>query len=171
MRLTDISLRVGYVKSGGPLNAPAWVETPKPMPAFGTPAFKKLKLTMYLRKNFVEEVSFQVLVMAKSHELSHIVLNATGHPLRAVEPAVDLTAMYLGFRQAFITPNEFEFEEGDGATKIRPPVLQKLEQLFGRKTPTLSRTMGEVRPRFGYLTFSERQFAAHLMGTTEPLGF
>lgn len=171
MKLEDISLRVGYVKSGGPAQAPAWVETPRPMPAFGTPAFKQLKLTMYLRKTFVEESSFQALVMAKSHELSHIVLNSIGHPLNLVEPAVDLTAMYLGFRQAFITPNEFEFEESDTTTQIRPEVLNKLEQMFGRKIPIRTREGFQVRPRFGYLTFSERQFAAKLMGTTEPLGY
>lgn len=160
LRLSDISLSVGYVNSGGPARAVAWVATPLPMPAYGSPAFKELKVPMYIRKEFLEKVDFPLTVMAISHELCHVVLNSIGHPLKEVEQAVDLTAMFLGFRHVFIAPNVIEFLPDE-----RSSLHQRLARFLGKTT-----NRQELNPfgSFGYMTFAERKFAASLMGTNEP---
>lgn len=160
LRLSDISLSVGYVKSGGPAHAVAWVETPLPMPAYGSPAFKQLRVPMYIRKEFLENVDFPLTVMAISHELCHVVLNSIGHSLKHVEQAVDLTAMYLGFRHVFIAPNVAEFHPDE-----RGWLQQRLATFLGDTTDKR-----ELNPlgSFGYMSFAERKFAAELMGTFKP---
>jgi hypothetical protein len=77
-------------------NAPAWIVVPQKMPYYGTPAFKALKLDMFIMKSFAEK-PYDQFAMAVAHELSHVVLDAIEHPLRNDEKAVDLTAMLLGF--------------------------------------------------------------------------
>ena len=97
----DLRLRIGLVNSGGSENTPAWVSMPKDMPMYGTKDFKKTLVTVYLRKSFLEGSTAAEVTMAIAHELSHIVLNGIGHPLRHEEEAVDLTAMALGFSTAY----------------------------------------------------------------------
>jgi hypothetical protein len=103
----ECGLKVGYVNNW-PFktephikNAPACIKMPKVMPPYGTKAFKALQITMYIRKSFLERATFYELVIAIAHELSHIVLSAVGHSLRVEEPAVDLTAMLLGFSEFY----------------------------------------------------------------------
>jgi hypothetical protein len=55
-----------------------------------------------LWKTFLQQSKFEEVVSAIAHELSHIVLNGIGHPLREHEPAVDLTAMLLGYRDMYV---------------------------------------------------------------------
>lgn len=106
----DVKLKVGWVNSGGPKGseqAPAWVQMPEIMPFYGTPEFKRLTLTMFIRKSFLECSSYAHATITIAHELSHVVLDSIRHPLRREEKAVDLTAMLLGFgylyRRAAIT--------------------------------------------------------------------
>ena len=33
----DIKIRIGFVNNGGPDKAPAWIDSPYPMPLYGTP--------------------------------------------------------------------------------------------------------------------------------------
>jgi len=98
----DFKVKLGLVNSGGP-NAPAWIEKPAQFPPFFSPKFKEVEVTMYLRKTFLAEVGFETVVVAISHELSHVVLDSTASPLREHEEAVDLTAMLLGFRDFYVT--------------------------------------------------------------------
>ncbi len=98
----DMRVLLGLVNKGGP-NAPAWITMPNHMPILGTSAFRALTVTMYLRKSFLAEGSFEEVVIAIAHEFSHVVLSAVGHSLREQEEAVDLTAMLLGFRDFYLT--------------------------------------------------------------------
>jgi len=75
---------------------------PARMPPFGSAEFKRTKVTMFLRKQFVTAGTYQMLAAAVAHELSHVVLNSIGHPLRTEEEAVDLTAMILGYRDIYV---------------------------------------------------------------------
>jgi hypothetical protein len=77
--------------------ASAWIELPKNMPRYGTPAFKELKLNIFILKSFAAERGYQEFAITVAHELSHVVLESIKHPLRKEEKAVDLTAMLLGF--------------------------------------------------------------------------
>ena len=99
----DTRVRLGLVNSGGPRNAPAWIERPNPIPHFGSESFRRMTVTLYVRKQFLANVGFESLVMGFAHELCHVVLDATGNPLRKCEEAVDLTAMLLGFRDFYVT--------------------------------------------------------------------
>lgn len=67
----------------------------------------------YVRKEFIQRAPCGTLVLALSHELSHIALRAIGHSLLAVEEAVDLTAMFLGFKDYFI---KYSIYESDTST-------------------------------------------------------
>ncbi len=102
----DLRLSVGLVNSGGPENTPAWVNIPRPMPIYGTRAFRELRLTTYFRKDFLNNAPFGTVVMSMSHELSHIVLDSLNHDLRGEEKVVDLTAMLLGYRKLFLHHTE-----------------------------------------------------------------
>jgi hypothetical protein len=101
----DVRLLVGWVNSGGAKEmsrAPAWVEMPTNMPFYGTPEFKKLSVRMFIRKEFLENSSYDKVAIAIAHELSHIVLDSIHHPLREEEKAVDLAAMLLGFSRLYM---------------------------------------------------------------------
>jgi hypothetical protein len=76
------------------------------MPAYGTNAFKELRLDLYLRRSFLLQSSYDEIAIAIAHELSHVALDSIHHPLRGCEKAVDLTAMLLGFRRLYLTGSE-----------------------------------------------------------------
>jgi hypothetical protein len=102
----ECRLVVAWVNSGatkGMEEAPAWIRTPDPMPIYGTKAFRELTLTMFLRKSKLEQWSHDQMAIVVAHELSHVVLNSIGHPLRGCEKAVDLTAMVLGFQRLYVS--------------------------------------------------------------------
>lgn len=101
-----VKLRIGYVNSGGPPGAPAWVEMPIPTPRYGSPEFHAFRFTVYIRKEAISQYPFEFVVAAMAHELSHILLNSTGHPLQKQEEAVDLTAMLFGYGRYFLTVTE-----------------------------------------------------------------
>jgi hypothetical protein len=92
-----VRLRVGWVNSGGLRDAPAWIELPPNMPLFNSNAFREMTITMFIRKSFLDQSTYDQVAIVVAHELSHIVLESIGHPLRREEKAVDLTAMLLGF--------------------------------------------------------------------------
>jgi hypothetical protein len=115
----EVSLVLGLVNGGGPKSnpdAPAWVELPQDMPFHGTEAFKKLKLKLYLRKSFLKNATYDQVIVAVAHELSHIVLDSIQHPLRQEEKAVDLTAMLLGFCILYASACYKEWHSGNSIT-------------------------------------------------------
>jgi hypothetical protein len=99
----SIKFNLGLVNSGGPADTPAWILIPKSLPMYGTADFAKAEVTMYLRKSFLAEASFEAVVSAVAHEASHVLLDSTMHSLRRQEVAVDLTAMLFGYRDYFVT--------------------------------------------------------------------
>ena len=99
----ETRVRLGLANSGGPAQAPAWIEYPMPTPMFGSSSFNAMSVTVYLRKSFLKHAPFETIVIGLAHEFCHLVLDSTGNPLRRSEEAVDLTAMLLGFRDFFVT--------------------------------------------------------------------
>ena len=87
-------------------NAPAWISLPPKMPYYGTPAFNEMKLDMFLLKQFARRLPYDQFAIMDAHELSHVVLDSIGHPLRRDEKAVDLTAMLLGFSRLYFVASE-----------------------------------------------------------------
>ncbi len=99
---TDIRILWVSEGEGQKINdAPGWIELPLEMPPYGSDAFRKMRIDICLRKSFLEQNPFDEVSMGIAHELSHLVLDSIGHPLRRCEKAVDLTAMMLGFRRLF----------------------------------------------------------------------
>ena len=101
-----VDLRIVWVSEGDAnigsvKDAPAWVDLPGEMPLYGSDAFWKLRLDIYLRRSFLERSAYDQVTAAIAHELSHIILDSIKHPLRRCEKAVDLTAMLLGFSQVY----------------------------------------------------------------------
>ncbi len=142
----DMRVRLGLVNKGGP-NAPAWVARQTPMPGYGTAAFRQLTVTIYIRKSFLQEGTFEEAVLASAHELCHIVLDAVGHPLHEKEEAVDLTAMLLGFRDFYVT----------GCYSERKKTYALPDCFFGQREEVYQII------RTGYLTPEEVSYAAQYM--------
>ncbi|MFA7302472.1 MAG: hypothetical protein WC030_01870 [Candidatus Paceibacterota bacterium] len=93
----DLTIRVGLVNSGGKKDSLAWVDQ-QLYGHYGTREFKRSSVTVYLRRAFLETAPFEAVVRAISHELSHVVLDATINPLRREEKVVDLAVMHFGYR-------------------------------------------------------------------------
>jgi len=98
----DLPIRLGYVNAGRG-DVPAFVSMPKPMPPRDSFAFRHAPITLYLRKSFLDSASAEIVAAAIGHELSHVILEADSHQLKAHEEAVDLTAMLFGFRDIYAT--------------------------------------------------------------------
>jgi hypothetical protein len=156
----NMRLWLGLANSGGPISrsgrpAPAWVEGTTPMPMYGTRAFEQHQVTVFIRKTFIADVPFGVIVIAMAHELCYVVLDAIGHPLREQEEAVDLTAMLLGYRDFYL--------------KYASSVSSKTDwdgffgAIMAGKLPVLTTETTEYR--FGYLSSEEIRLAARLMRT------
>lgn len=131
-----LRLRLGLVNHGSG-NIPAWVARPKHLPFTGTPEYQQTQVDLYLRKSFLSRCDFEQVVLAISHEMSHLVLDSLRHKLRHTEEAVDLTAMMLGFRDFYVTG---------------------CKQIFG-----LSSGEERVVRSLGYLTLEEVNHAARYM--------
>ncbi|MES2931291.1 MAG: hypothetical protein V4682_01160 [Patescibacteria group bacterium] len=152
----DMRLRVGYVNSGGPEGAPAWISCPVPMPLYGTREFRSSLVTVYIRKDYLEQASFAMLVSTMAHEMCHAVLNGMRHVLRLQEEVVDLTAMILGYREFYLTSIE------KVTVETMPPGLQAFMQRLNMASFSSFEVEYEERS-FGYLTARELRYAASLM--------
>lgn len=157
----DMWLRVGFVKNNvGPKNAPAWILTPEGFPLYGTPEFKNLRVTMYIRNAFLAHAPFETVVIAIAHELTHVVLRAIAHPLRAEEEAVDLAAMILGYTDFYMQGCRYEERISE---KITHSWWQKL---LGRARVVPYK---EIRlMRIGYLSPQEVYYATGLLKKHVP---
>lgn len=137
-----VRLRLGLTNSGGPVGrsgreVPAWVEHTTPTPMYGTQAFEQHRVTVFIRRTFIADVPFGVIVVAMAHELCHVVLDALGHPLCNQEEAVDLTAMLLGYRAFYLkyASNVSSTTDWDGF----------FQDIMAGKLPRLTTEVAEVR--------------------------
>jgi hypothetical protein len=156
----DLRVRIGYVNAGGKLTAPAWIELPKTMAPYGTEAFRRTIVTLYIRKEFLQTMPFEAIVCAVAHEMSHIILEAVGHSLRDNEKAVDLTAMLLGFsdfyRRGITVPD----------SHLR---YEKIIRGSGMVDSEDKRSDRMIIHKFSYLTVEEVQHAALLLNRMRGL--
>ncbi len=98
----DLKITYARVRSGGPKDAPAWIQISKNLPLWGTSAFRESRVVLFVRNEFVAEAPWGTFVAGIVHELSHVVLDATRHQFREVEPVVDLTGMFFGYHEFFL---------------------------------------------------------------------
>ncbi len=140
----DVRLTVHWTSGPPPTpDAPAWIRFPKDMPHYGTPAFRDLKLDMFIMKPFAETASYGQFAVMIAHELSHVVLESIKHPLRTEEKAVDLTAMLLGFSglyySAAYTVHSVDF--------FNNPTWRRLGYLSPKELQSASRILVPTRMR------------------------
>jgi hypothetical protein len=153
----ETDIRVVWVSEGEAQEAtireaPAWIKLPVKMPPYGSEAFRKLRIDMFLRKSFLEQSPFDEVSMGIAHELSHLVLDSINHPLRGCEKAVDLTAMMLGFRSLFVTGIYKEMRLKDHIAirqlgYLTPEEVRQADQIIGHDQ-NMSRT---TRPQPAFL--------------------
>ncbi len=98
----DLRVNLALVNSGG-LKNPAWIKFTDPLPPIYSPLYRNTFVTVYLRRDFLASAGFESVVLAISHELSHVILESERHGLRKIEVAVDLNAMLFGFRDFYMT--------------------------------------------------------------------
>ncbi|MDP1883803.1 MAG: hypothetical protein Q8L10_00370 [Candidatus Moranbacteria bacterium] len=99
--LMDAIKKMGYTVSQSALakdltDAGALILQPRYFPLYGTREFTEMKILMFIFRRIVR-TSLEIFIYSISHELSHVILAMSNHPLRNNEVAVDLTAMILGF--------------------------------------------------------------------------
>ena len=137
-RMLGIGARVflGITDERDSDDAPAWVVMPAPFPRLGTRAYSEAIVRLYIRRAFVATASFEMIVAAFAHELSHVVLDSTENRLRRVEAAVDLTAMLLGFRDFYITGCSHFFPTREGMMECRVSYLSKEEIWYAAQAMT-----------------------------------
>ena len=155
MHLT-LRLRVGLVNSGGPKKAPAWIEMPPSLPLYGTSEFRRTRVVLFVRKEFLAESPFESVALGIAHELSHIVLLAIRHPLMLQEEAVDLTAMMLGYRNLYRAGCSYK-EKTSSRYRIG------VQRSFPLPKLILERKMTIYTHRFGYMSVDEVHLAADML--------
>jgi hypothetical protein len=108
-----LDLRVGLrVVDSRDAKNPMWIETPRPMPIYGSREFRQTRVIVNVRKEILDKHPFEFVVAGFAHELSHVVLFSIGHPLQHSERAVDLTSMILGYRNFVIRTDRTIYGNG-----------------------------------------------------------
>lgn len=75
----------------------AIVSYPASLPLYGSPEFSDASFSLLVDAGHFARQSYEVFVYGMAHELSHILLASSRHPLQDLETAVDLSVMVLGF--------------------------------------------------------------------------
>ncbi|HMM87985.1 hypothetical protein [Bradyrhizobium sp.] len=154
-----LRVRVGLVNKGddpslSKNDAPAWVVLPNPMPPLNSRDFEKTIATVFIRKSFLEGSKYESVIQAIAHEMAHIVLESLRHPLHSEEPAVDLTAMWLGYRDIFVA----------GADYVEVGPSRFVDKLIAEYRRHRSGDLIRHYTSLGYLSPEEVCFAARQMG-------
>ena len=173
--LLTLRVRVGFVNKGGPPDAVAWTyHNNRTLPIYGTVAYKRTLVTFYIRKSFLEHASFESVVYAIVHELSHILLESLRNPLHSVEEAVDLTVLVLGYGRFCAIGKTY-----NPLLKVEIPVPKVTSlsgriqakwsfalERFGLKEPEKPQVINKVSRRsLGYLSRDEILYAEKLIAT------
>lgn len=142
-----LKVRVGYVKSGGPEKAGAWINSNQlhSLPRYDTPEFSTAQVDLYTKKEELYLTSLEAVVYRFAHELSHVLLYAMRHPLCEVETATDLCVMVMGYGEALVKGRE-------GVSYRHSFVMRQFLQFIGQ--PQAVYTW-----RLGYLSAEEAEYA------------
>ena len=153
-----LDLRVGIrIVDSGPDRTPMWIETPRAMAPFGTEEFRRTRVIVNVRKDVLDRYPFEWIVAGFAHELAHVVLFATGHPLQHSERAVDLAAMIAGYRNFVIKTDNTKIHGGVFAVTFAMLALP-LGLLF---------IPGHTKSSLGYLTRGEKRTARSILEKIE----
>ena len=147
----DCQMQFLVSDSGAPRGAVAWMRGAREVPRLGTPEFREYRVTCYLHPIFAKRSLCDELTIAIVRELSRLYLRSIRHELKRVPEAVDLTAMFYGYRAVY---RRYADDEG---TRPKPSTLHPdiLRALFGEAGPTLQT----------YLSAQEVRHALALMRT------
>ncbi|MFB9264899.1 hypothetical protein ACFFWD_17310 [Bradyrhizobium erythrophlei] len=153
-----LDLRVGLrIVDTTTAERPMWIETPNPMPAYGSDAFRQTRVIVNVRREVLEKDPFEWIVAGFAHELSHVVLFSIHHKLQHSERAVDLTSMILGYRN-FVTRTDRTRIEGGALAIALSLVLLRFGFVY---------IPGRTRTSLGYLIKDEKRYASRHLATLE----
>jgi|GEM_PF-1784003 len=139
----DCKLTLNIWTQPGFRDAPLHIFIPNPMPLFGTRQFREYHFTIDAHKGALRHYPFPMITFGLAHELCHLVLFATQHPLHKDELATDLAAMMLGFS---------EFEIAWTNSKARSALWVLFQRLaVSNGDPT--------KPPAGYLSYAQIEYA------------
>lgn len=144
-------IRLGRVNSGGPPGVPVWIEMPAKVAPFGSSQFADTTFTLYARKSFLRDASFEVIVAVTAHSMARIVLASIGNRLRDRDKAVALAAMILGYRDFFLDGSK-KSESNSGVFDLLQDILR---EIAGGGSDRYS--------VYGYLTPEETRFASQII--------
>ncbi len=130
------------------VSAPMWIETPSPMPAYGSYEFRRSRVIVNATQVVLRSKPFDWIVAGFAHELSHVILKSLNCKLQDDEKAVDLAAMIIGYR-TFIADAQLSKTEGNMLVSLISTLLILPFGIFSFQGP--SRRIS----RMGYLTESE----------------
>ncbi len=128
------------------------VYVPRPMPLYGTAEYRHLCIVVAVSETYLRDAPAEMLVVGIAHELSHVLLAALGNPLWQVEPAVDLAAMVLGFRDFFLLHSEC----GVKRERIPPSLWDRVKRILTGYEAVQEKVLTH---RIGYLTAEELGYA------------
>ncbi len=150
---TTVSLE--YESNCGPRYAVARVLLPTVVPHYDTKAFKESIFPIYVQERFLAEAPVGSIVCVLAHEVSHIVLPSRGFELPCAEELVDLAAMWFGYRTFFLKYSSYTFQ------RSRPICELSWQDSVSKFFETSYEDT--ARKKLGYLTQSNRRYAANLM--------
>jgi len=113
---------------------------PRNLPRIGTETLKLFKITIEIRACLKSDFNKFITVIA--HELSHLILNGTDHPLKDSEEATDLCSLLFGFghflketndKVLFIGNMRFQEHLGYLSNKQRDHAIAYIEKLRGNR--------------------------------------
>jgi len=131
-------------------DVPAWVSLPVPMPPLNSREFEKTTATIFIRKSFLDCSRYESVIQAIAHEMAHIVLE-----VRSEEPAVDLTAMWLGYRDIYVVGADY-VEVGAPSRFSEKSIAEFRRYRSGDQIRNYT--------SLGYLSLEEVCFASRQMG-------
>ncbi len=165
----SLQLRIGFVNKGGPANTPAWTPLRTELPIYGTEAYKRTLVTIFIRKIFLAQAPFATVVYAMAHELAHILLLSLRNPLYVDEVAADLAVLLCGYGKFYAAgrvydvPAEREVHKEKKGFDLFADILEPFDDLFGRIDAKKDATSEVAVRTVGYLSANEIHYAEKLI--------
>jgi hypothetical protein len=150
-------IKVGVYHSGWKGKGIANMEPPPHIPMYGSGDFRKTLFRVSFDGKEIAKVPFSTLAFAVAHELSHIVLYSVNHSLQEEEKAVDLTAMFFGFTEAYAEGKTYVSETLRVYKKRYHGALGSVLDVLG--VNQIDTVLDEKKWSVGYLSNDEMHYA------------
>ncbi len=100
-------MRIGWPKVETDPAVPVWIGDSEAVPPYGSDAFKTSKFTLFIQRWFIEDLPFEMTVMAIAPVLTHLLLLSKRSDLVEDIMAIDVACMFLGFSEFFLKKESY----------------------------------------------------------------